>query len=55
MTESVGHRINCIQSKLSRSIAVLNKAKQVLDQKSRHMLYWSLVTIFNLLCWDLGT
>lgn len=35
--------INHVQSKLSISIAVLNKVKQVLDQKSLHMLYFSLV------------
>lgn len=32
-----------IQTKLSRSISVLNKAKQVLDHKSLHILYCSIV------------
>jgi hypothetical protein len=42
--------INHVQSKLSRSIAVINKAKQVLDQKSLHMLYCSLVLPYLIYC-----
>ena len=35
--------IKHVQAKVSRSIAVLNKAKHVLDYKSLHILYCSIV------------
>ena len=35
--------IKCIQPKLSRSISVLAKAKHILDYKSLHILYCSMV------------
>ncbi len=42
--------IKHIHSKISRSIAVLNKAKQVLDYKSLHILYCSLVSPYLSYC-----
>ena len=42
--------IKHIHSKLSRSIAVLYKAKQVLDHKSLHILYCSLVSPYLSYC-----
>ena len=35
--------IKHVQSKLSRSISVLSKAKHILDHKSLHILYCSLI------------
>ena len=42
--------IKHIQSKLSRSISILNKVKQVLDQKSLLILYCSLVLPYLTYC-----
>ncbi len=42
--------INHVHSKISRSIAVLNKAKQVLDTKSLHILYCFLVLPYLTYC-----
>lgn len=42
--------IKHVQSKVSRSIAVINKAKKVLDNKSLHTLYYSLVSPYLQYC-----
>lgn len=42
--------IKHVQTKVSRSIAIINKAKKVLDQKSLHTLYCSLVSPYFQYC-----
>ena len=42
--------IKHVQSKVSRSIAVINKAKRILDKKSLHTLYCSLVLPYFQYC-----
>ena len=42
--------IKHVQSKLSRSISVLSKAKQILDHKSLHILYCSLISPYLQYC-----
>ena len=45
--------IKHVQSKLSRSISILNKVKQVFDQKSLCILYCSLVLPYLTYCADI--
>ena len=42
--------IKLVQTKLSKSIAVINKAKQALDHKSPHTLYCALVSPYQMYC-----
>ena len=42
--------IKLVQTKLSKSIAVINKAKQALDHKSLHTLYCALVSPYLMYC-----
>ena len=47
--------IKYLQSKISRSISVINKAKMFLDFDSLYILYCSLVpALFNVLCGSMG-
>ena len=45
--------IKYIKSKISKSIAILHKTKHILDQRSLHMLYSSLITPYLTYCAEL--